>query len=264
MTSTTLHTDKDKQKSYYKYIDVEMAQPTEETLKLINQGPVDPRKATKIENRNDLFNEGYLETETGYCVMEDGTAFVACLTKMPGVTTEMIDWWFAWHGLDSLRYQIWNPDDHASVENLHKEKALDATLSYKERLWDTSHIVGENIGLGLDSIRLNFMYPGDLGYDAEKIGTPVCSSIICANGVSDKLNAVMTHFVREVDGGIEFRSRFWIGYHIDENKQPKKLIPDGFKIPEIAPKSLVSHCAKEYTHLAKILPSLFAEEKENF
>mgnify|MGYP006964173643 CR=1 FL=1 len=32
---------------------------------------------------------------------------------MPGVTGEMLDWWFPWHSVGSdLRYKIWDPEDH--------------------------------------------------------------------------------------------------------------------------------------------------------
>ena len=32
---------------------------------------------------------------------------------MPGVTSEMLDWWFPWHSVGSdLRYKIWDPEDH--------------------------------------------------------------------------------------------------------------------------------------------------------
>jgi len=30
--------------------------------------------------------------------MEDGTGYIANLVYMPGVTVDMFDWWFAWHG----------------------------------------------------------------------------------------------------------------------------------------------------------------------
>ncbi|MEH7414721.1 hypothetical protein V7266_05480 [Neobacillus drentensis] len=127
--------------------------------------------------------------------------------------------------------------------------------------WDPSVL----LGLGRDVIQINFKNPADLGYEADKIGTNTCGTIVCANCISEnKLNAVMTHFVREVEGGVELRSRFWIGYQIDENKNPVKVLPEGVTIPELAPKSLINHCAKEFAHLAKILPSLFEEEKLNF
>lgn len=34
-------------------------------------------------------------------------------TYMPGVTVDMMDWWFPWHSVGSdLRYKIWDPKDH--------------------------------------------------------------------------------------------------------------------------------------------------------
>ncbi|WP_374110669.1 DAPG hydrolase family protein [Neobacillus cucumis] len=43
--------------------------------------------------------------------------------------------------------------------------------------------------------------------------------MVCANCTfENKLDVVMTHFVREAEGGVELRSRFWSGYQIDENK----------------------------------------------
>ncbi len=35
--------------------------------------------------------------------MEDGTGYIANLVYMPGVTVDMFDWWFAWHGLGEFR-----------------------------------------------------------------------------------------------------------------------------------------------------------------
>ena len=78
------------------------------------------------------------------------------------------------------------------------------------------------------------------------------------------LNAVMTHFVRAIEGGVELRIRFWIGYQIDVNKKPVKVLPEGVIIPEFVPKALINHCAKEFAHLAKILAPLYEEEKLNF
>ncbi|MFX0049437.1 MAG: DAPG hydrolase family protein, partial [Candidatus Hermodarchaeota archaeon] len=35
--------------------------------------------------------------------------------ELPGVTPEMIDWW--WDNIDSSeRYKLWHPDDHKSFE----------------------------------------------------------------------------------------------------------------------------------------------------
>ena len=81
-----------------KYYHREPAPIPAEKLALLAKGPCDPGCALDIHHRNDLFLSGYLPVETGYCVLEDGTGFVANHPAMPGVTAEMFDWWFAWHG----------------------------------------------------------------------------------------------------------------------------------------------------------------------
>ena len=101
-------TEEEKQKSYYKYFEQDMAQPAQEALAKMLQGPLRPDQVLQFKDRNRLFEPGYLEAEAGWCILPDGTGYLANLTKMPGVTPEMIDWFFAWHGLDNLRYKIWN------------------------------------------------------------------------------------------------------------------------------------------------------------
>ena len=44
----------------------------------------------------------------------DGVSYVAVRTPMPGVTAEMVDWWFDWHPRDPLRYRVWHPAAHRS------------------------------------------------------------------------------------------------------------------------------------------------------
>ena len=64
---------------------------------------------------NALLDPGYLAMENGYARLDDAMLYVAVHTPMPGVTGEMIDWWFAWHGEESARYQLWHPRDHVSA-----------------------------------------------------------------------------------------------------------------------------------------------------
>ena len=73
----------------------------------------------------------------------------------------------------------------------------------------------------------------------------------------------MTHFVREIEGGIELRSRFWMGWNY-VNGRDVKVLPDGMRYPDMAAMSLALHNVKEFTNLAAILPSLYAEEKDNW
>jgi len=97
----------EKARPYSKYYYEEMVEPAKEIYRFLEQGTIDSSFATPIHQRNDLLKPGNLPAEMGYCKMPDGTGFVAMVTKMPGVTSEMINWWFAWQGLEGLRYKIW-------------------------------------------------------------------------------------------------------------------------------------------------------------
>lgn len=161
-------------------------------------------------------------------------------------------------------------EDHRRATSQQKKRAMDPSLSMKERLWDTSHFVVEDIGMGLSDMSIQFMYPGDLGYDMSKIGTEYCATLVCARG--NGLGGcppfacpemVMTHMAREIEGGIELRSRFWLGYSCFD-KKIVKTIPDWVSFPPLGPMGLCLHNAKEFTNLAQLLPRIYKEEKNNF
>ena len=61
-------------------------------------------------------------------------------------------------------------------------------------------------------------------------------------------------------GGVELRTRFWMGWHV-LNKKPHKLMPDGAQIPEIAIKGLAIHNVCEFSNLASFLPQLYDEQQ---
>ncbi|MBP2656840.1 MAG: hypothetical protein H6Q73_4409 [Firmicutes bacterium] len=77
--------------------------------------------------------------------------------------------------------------------------------------------------MGPEPLLFCFKKPSNLGYDMCKIGTKGGASMVCAV-VAGKAPAVMTHKCREVDGGIMFESRFWMGYGF-KDRQIIKLIP---------------------------------------
>ena len=73
----------------------------------------------------------------------------------------------------------------------------------------------------------------------------------------------MCHFVREIEGGVELRTRFWMGYYFLNGKLIKGL-PDNVRFPEMVLKGLNLHNIKEFTNLAALLPRIFPEERDNF
>jgi len=242
----------------------------EERYKQIESGPMDNSTANLIENRNDLFNPGDLPGEFGWWLLDNGTALIANKTFFKDVDGTIFDWWFAWHPIDRIRYAIWDSDDHYDVYLEDPAKARDLSKSMRERHWGSIHYIWEDIGSGdVDRLRISFEQPYKLGYDESKVDTEACNALICANCVAygndviPEIPVVMTHFLRPVEGGSELRSRFWFGYQIIDGN-PVKCIPDGFKIPAEGPLALLRHNVKEFSNLSVILPSVYAEEKDNW
>jgi phloretin hydrolase len=247
-------------KSYAKYFYKPMVPAPERILEFLARGPIDPALALPVQQRNDLLKPGYLPAEMGYCTMPDGSGFVAMLTQMPGVTSDMIDWWFAWHGVEGLRYKIWDPDDHYDVHVLEADldHRLDTRLSTRERNWGTTDIVNEDIGTGAMDLYISFMSPEDYGYDMQGFKAPNVLTAVNANlGIKDPRIPMVTftHFVREIPGGIELRSRFWLGWNI-RRREPVRVAD---QVPIELVKGLAEHCPKEYTNLASILPEVYRE-----
>ena len=132
-------TEKQKQSPLYKYYELDIAPVPEELSKKIMSMTWEHEGGLPIQEMNRLFDDGYLPGEFGMYALPDGGTMIANLTDMPGVTPEMFDWWFAWHGLDSFRYTIWDKDDHYYCQSLNVEQNLDTSLSMKERYWNTTH-----------------------------------------------------------------------------------------------------------------------------
>jgi len=254
-------TEQEKQSPLYKYFEMDMAEPSPEHYACADE-PMPAEDGLSPLDMNRMFDEGYLPARTGYTQLPDGTAMLSNCVKMPGVTPEMFDWWFAWHGLEPLRYKMWCRDEHHSAITRNPDKARDTSLSMKERYWDTIHDVKEAMspdGPILD-ILINFRNPADIGFSPEKL-KDFDGTIVCAG--NEHAPVVMCHFVRTVPGGSELHTRFWMGWCIKDGG-PVKAIPDGAVFPIEMPKELLRHNIKEFTNLAALLPKVYPEYKDKF
>lgn len=130
-----------------------------------------------------------------------------------------------------------------------------------QKTWDVSHYIVEDVGPGPSFLKLNFKRPADYGYDETIIGTEKCASMVCAVGEGE-CAAAMTHKWYPYQEGIMFCSRFWIGIGMAGGKI-KKILPENVTLPLEVPKGLFAHNIKEFTNLAKILPEVYEENKEN-
>jgi hypothetical protein len=266
-------TPEEKAKSYSKYFYRKLVAPAPERLAAMDK-PMDPSKALPIERINDLLDPGYHDIEVGWCVLPNGGGYIANRNVMPGVTVDMVDWWMAWYCLEPLRYKIWYPPCHfgVSVSDKDRAKVLDPKRSNTQKIWGVTHFVVEDTGGGgPERIAISFMSPQDCGFDMSRFKSPNVGTISAGNGVSQLIDpppgvpnfkspAVMVHFIREIPGGIEYRTRFWLGYHI-VNKVPYFLLPKGARIPDLVPAGLARHNVHEFTNLASFLSEIYREQK---
>jgi phloretin hydrolase len=266
-------TPEEKAKPYSKYFYKKPTPPVPGALDKMEK-PMDPAKALPIGRINDMLNPGYHEVEAGWCALPQGGLYVANLLKMPGVTVAMVDWWFGWHGLEDLRYKIWFPPGHfgISMSDRHRAIVLDPKTPPKKKFQGITHYVLEDTGgPSVEKIAISFMTPEDVGFDMGRFKSPNVGTLVAANGSAKMLNpppgipdqkspAFMMHFVREIPEGVEFRTRFWMGYHILD-KKPHYCLPRTARLPEIVAKGLAMHNVMEYTNLASFLPQIFEEQK---
>jgi hypothetical protein len=256
-------TAEEERKPYAKYFHKDLAEIPAEDLEKVNAGPVDPSLATTVWDRNDLMKPGYLDVETGYTVMPDGSGFAATLVRMPGVTPEMLDWWFNWHPLEGLRYAMWCPVAHADISAKDPARHLDSSgIPLKERNYGTTHYPVEGFNLaGAQKIAIEFFSPQDYGLNMGLFKEPGISRAYCANVTLDLLNIrfnTFFHAVREVNGGVEYRSRYWIGYTMKDGEPVRAKIPPLFKTVDLARNNCL-HSLTEYNNLASFLPQLYEE-----
>lgn len=264
-----------KKTQFEKYLNRPNAEMPKAHIEIIkNKIELNVIAALKRNNINALFNDGYLDKEDGFCRLENGSMYTAVLTKMPSVTLDMINWWFWWHAAEGVRYQIWYPEMHFDNDSDFGGYYNDESKSYSERLHLSSHLVTEDVGMGKEEILINFKSPEEFGFDVNKLD-PKKNTIICANVGSPSKGlwfVDMCHFVRTTEEGVEMRSRFWMGHHIQKMKGNGKsflnsILNKAFVKRNLIPKkagwNMFHHCSQEYHNLASLLPTLYKEENAN-
>ena len=252
------------QKSYYKYYrDLEIANLTPEQMQFVASCKGTEEDGLSIHDRNQLLEPGTYPEKMGYFPLKEGGLLVAGNIPIPDVTADMLYWWFAWHGLDPLRYAIWDPEDHFDVQinEEGRRRALDPSVPMEEKAWGATHTVLESIGGPPDEIVIMFTEPAKLGFDSSKIGTKGCEFMVSANALMGemKIPVVMVEVAKKIDGVMTFEARFWVGYRI-ENGEAKYMLPPQVQLPDQVAMGLIGHNIKEFTHLGKILPQVYAEE----
>jgi len=155
-------TAEEKAKPYSKYYYRPVDDPDPVLLELVRPDrPMDPAQALYPEDINRLLDPGYMEVETGWCSLPNGAGYICVNNKMPGVTVDMLDWWFAWHSLASMHYGIWYPPGHfgISISERDRRKVLDPNVPVKEKIYGRTDHVVEDVGTGAEDIFIFFCHP---------------------------------------------------------------------------------------------------------
>ena len=244
----------------------QMAPLAEHVLQAVATGPQAVALLTPLDEAGRLLDDGYEATETGFGLHHDGSARTALRTPMPGVTPEMWDWWFGWHGNDPRTYKLWHPRAHLWAGWGDGD---DAGRTGRARYVGRTSFVDEHIGSTLMRAAIRFVSPGELGMDESALAAGGDQTVICARiGSSDQPVDVgwLVHHVRRTDDGAEMRSRFWMGGpHVaarSSNPVLKAALPRiAARVAKPTAQStteLLVHCAQEMGHLAGFLPELHA------
>lgn len=214
---------------------------------------IDPADALALTDLDRLLDPALIEHETGWCRLANGIAYAAVRTEMPGVTREMVEWWFDWHQRESIRYQIWFPGAHESTS--WKPPAEPGAKPH----WGAVHYPVEDIGLGMDKLWIAFKAPTGIGFSTDALDDPNVATIV-GGYVGDRKRRVqhtlMCHVFLQEEGGLVQRSRFWIGGAIRPEPANNRFVRL-LTVPRRAPQAMAEHCAVEYANLATLLPELY-------
>ncbi|MFX1479308.1 MAG: DAPG hydrolase family protein [Promethearchaeota archaeon] len=182
-------------------------------------------------SKNDKDFETDKITEQIFKSSKGKTVDLVVVHKLPGVTPEMIDWW--WNNINSTeRYKLWHPEDHKSFEwEVPPEKGHFGAIQR----------IVENIGLST-MLRIRWEDPNSSPIPIEYSHAILGSSL----DHEDKPMSWILHEYEEFENGTKLRTTFRL-----PAKTPKPFI-----------EALRKHNIEEIAEFTKFLPELYKKEKE--
>lgn len=222
----------------------------------------------ELDEAGKLLQPGYLPLENGVTKLASGKYLVACLTKMPGVTGAMFEWWMGWHYMEPQRYKLWHPQAH--LDNGTAEMAGDdPALSDREK-YQTTHFVHEYMGNDAAEVTITFSPATEYFPDVENPYSDTVTALVCGRIALRKPDLTIGHVIhqiRQVEGGAEMRSRFWLGRPAFtaygerdiRNRVVGSRVVSNLATPSGFARDVLVHCGMEMNHLASFLPALYAD-----
>lgn len=208
---------------------------------------------TAFENKNLILQSTGLRSEVGYRSFPNGNYLVSMTCPMPGITPDMIRWWFWWHPQENIRYQLWFPGEHYANAYAKKDAAYfrqkTLPMFQPNTQYPTERIAGVRMPL-----RIDFVHPGDFGFSESAmqendIPLIVCGHVSAFGGLIP--HTEMAHIFCQTEDGLQLSSRFWIGQTLKGPLLRKLILTDR------TARGMAEHCCVEYRRLAEILPGLY-------
>ena len=217
-----------------------------------------PVTRTAFDEKDTILTDAALQQEFGFARFDNGNYLVSMTCPMPGLTPEMIRWWFWWHAQESIRYKIWFPGEHFGISYARKDRAY---FSEKRlpAFQPNTHYPVERIGKLILPLKIEFVSPEAFGFSPDlmqKNGIPliVCGHVSAMYGLVP--HTEMAHIFRQTEDGLLLISRFWLGQTLQNPLLRKVIFTD-----ETA-SGMAKHCCVEYRNLAEILPELYRTESK--
>ncbi len=209
---------------------------------------------TPFADKNELLTNKELMTQAGYGFFDDkGHGLAAMYCPMPGITIEMIQWWFWWHPQADVRYQIWFPGAHKTISFDKKNADYYTQKKMPEFHPSTVNYPKERVGDMTTTCKLQFCAPEDAGFSKKLMEENDIAFILFAHvGIKNLFSHTeMAHIFKKTDDGLFMYSRFWMGESLKNSFLRKKLITDNTL------RGMAEHCCIEYRNLVEILPDLY-------
>ena len=205
-------------------------------------------------------DDGY--AANGYCFLPDGVTYTACTVFLPGVTPQMLQWWFVWlnhpsrsvpEGNGNLKYKIWCPADHWDHHFLD-EANPDAGMRICESLdlgagAPRKHIVNKNLPVALMGVDASITQP------LERQGNVILFG--CGCDERGEPGGVGLTLFAPARGGCVWMSRGWGGYAPMNGKLMRR--EHVRYAPEADVRAELTHNVLERRHLAVFLPELYRD-----